>query len=371
MRDLRSTYRESLRGHVEALRHVIGAFERDVDEAVAEARRIAHVLEGTGAGYGFPELSDRASAVLSADIAGVRDAVVALEKAAFDVASGHEREPTVLLVEDDPLMRELLTRVFTHRGLLVEATDSIGGAMNVLSGTEEVAVIVLDLFLPDGDGRDLIRVVRSERRLRDLPLIAMSGSGTDRIRRRLIDEGADGFYQKPFDPNQMADMVERLADDGRPEPVPDAAIPTESRGGGKGTVLVVDDDRITSALLIDRLRRDGYDVEHRADGASALRAAADSTFHAAILDVNMPQMNGFELLGHLRRLRHWQHVPIIMLTATGNEHDVVRGFQLGADDYVLKPFSPAEMSARLHRAMRRGPDPAAYRPPVEVGGAGP
>jgi DNA-binding response OmpR family regulator len=73
-----------------------------------------------------------------------------------------------------------------------------------------------------------------------------------------------------------------------------------------------------------------------------------------ILDVKMPGMDGFEVLERLRRTPAFSAVPIIMLTSMGSEADVVRGFQLGADDYVLKPFSPVELSARVWRLLRRG-----------------
>ena len=80
-----------------------------------------------------------------------------------------------------------------------------------------------------------------------------------------------------------------------------------------------------------------------------------------ILDVKLPGMDGFEVLGRLRRSTLFEQLPIVMLTSMGREADVVRGFQLGADDYVLKPFSPIELSARLWRLLRRG-RPAAPAP---------
>ena len=78
-----------------------------------------------------------------------------------------------------------------------------------------------------------------------------------------------------------------------------------------------------------------------------------------ILDVKMPGLDGFEVLERLRKSPRYANIPIIMLTSMGQEADVVRGFRLGADDYILKPFSPTELSARVRRLLRRGRSPSA------------
>ena len=117
-------------------------------------------------------------------------------------------------------------------------------------------------------------------------------------------------------------------------------------------VLLAEDDTLTAALIVHRLEREGYDVEHHADGSSALDAASHERFGLVVLDVQMPGANGFDVLQRIRSNPELNHVPVVMLTAVGGERDVVRGFELGADDYILKPFSPAELTARLNRFTR-------------------
>ncbi len=121
--------------------------------------------------------------------------------------------------------------------------------------------------------------------------------------------------------------------------------------GGSNTILLAEDDPLTAELLRHRFEREGYELLHFADGASAYEAALDTPVRLAILDVKMPAMDGFELLERLRRIPAWQGIPIIMLTGMGREEDVVRGFSLGANDYVVKPFSPQEILARVHRFL--------------------
>ncbi|MDH5588450.1 MAG: response regulator [Gemmatimonadota bacterium] len=116
-------------------------------------------------------------------------------------------------------------------------------------------------------------------------------------------------------------------------------------------VLVAEDDEITATLLIHRLTREGMGVRHFSNGRDAYAAALEFRPALAILDVKMPGMDGFELLQRLRKSPNYSRTPIILLTSMGSEADIVRGFDLGADDYILKPFSPTELMARVRRLL--------------------
>ena len=125
-------------------------------------------------------------------------------------------------------------------------------------------------------------------------------------------------------------------------------------GATRSRVLVAEDDEISATILLHRLEREGLDAVHYDSGSAAFEAALAETPDLVILDVKMPGMDGFEVLERLRRTPAYRAIPIIMLTSMGSEADVVRGFSLGADDYILKPFSPTELSARVRRLLRRG-----------------
>ena len=117
------------------------------------------------------------------------------------------------------------------------------------------------------------------------------------------------------------------------------------------SILIVEDDPSIARGLTQNLRFEGYSVEVVADGALGLRFAVDERPDLVLLDVMLPQMNGFEVLRELRRLE--VDVPVILLTAKGEEVDKVRGLDLGADDYVVKPFGLAELLARIRSVLRR------------------
>ena len=120
------------------------------------------------------------------------------------------------------------------------------------------------------------------------------------------------------------------------------------------TILIVEDDPDLAKLLIFRLTRDGYTVHHAADSKKALEYIEHSPRPDLItLDVMLPFMNGFELLGRIRAYDGYANLPIIMLTSNQREEDVSRGFKGGANDYITKPFRPTEVTARVRALLAK------------------
>lgn len=409
----------------------------------------------------------------------------------------------LLIVEDDPEMRYLLSVVLDEPDREV-LSASTGGAAEEMLAAGAVGLVVLDLILPDMDGRTLLASLRRRPETAAVPVVVISARGGSEIRHECYDLGADLYVEKPFDPDELAAEVsvwlERAADRERlsfEDPVtgllnqaglsdvaadaPGAcalalmqldgfsmlaerwgwsevedvlravaevvAAAAEGHayagriGGGEfaaiattddprvvqwvgerilaeirdlslrdpegdelrltGTIgvvslepempleegleaarrrlfearemggdrvvagepsgevarprlLVAEDDEMSATLLMHRLQKEGLEVVHYENGREAFEAALEETPSLVILDVKMPGMDGFEILERLRKLPAYHRVPIVLLTSMGSEADVVRGFQLGADDYVLKPFSPTELSARVWRLIRRG-----------------
>jgi DNA-binding response OmpR family regulator len=123
-------------------------------------------------------------------------------------------------------------------------------------------------------------------------------------------------------------------------------------------VLVVDDEPTVREGVVGYLRRDGHHVAEAADGPTALRLLEAEPPDLVVLDMMLPGVNGLDIL---RKIRSMGDLPVIMLTARSEESDRVAGLELGADDYVVKPFSPRELAARVNSVLRR----AAPKPPAE------
>ena len=417
-------------------------------------------------------------------------------------------ESRILVVEDDPEMQYLMGVILGGDDREIFVVGSGAEAREILA-REVIDLVVLDLILPDTDGRSLLTALRDDPQTMSVPVFIISARGGEEIRQDCYSLGADYFTEKPFDPEEVAadvsaclqrragreratlvDPVTGLmnrggllaecasatsgfglaliqldgfvsvserwgweaaegvlrdagavvrsaaGDDARagrlgggefvlfvPDLSDDAAMKvaekaleeirglplddpegetfrltasigvvmvdagtalddalegarrrlSRARESGRNRVvsededveitnrrvLVAEDDEISATILVHRLEKEGLDVVRYDNGRDAYEGALKETPALVILDVKMPGMDGFEVLERLRRTPSYASVPIILLTSMGSEADVVRGFHLGVDDYVLKPFSPVELSARVLRLLRRGRSPSA------------
>jgi len=118
-------------------------------------------------------------------------------------------------------------------------------------------------------------------------------------------------------------------------------------------ILIIDDDTELSSMLGEYLSAEGFSIDYAYDGKQGLEKTLTGLYDAVVLDVMMPELDGFEVL---RRIRSQSSVPVLMLTAKGDDIDRIVGLEIGADDYLPKPFNPRELLARIHAVLRRTQD---------------
>jgi DNA-binding response OmpR family regulator len=119
-------------------------------------------------------------------------------------------------------------------------------------------------------------------------------------------------------------------------------------------ILVIEDDADLLEILAFALRREGYDVVAARDGAAGLQQWRDKDPALVLLDIDLPKVDGWDVC---KQIRSERTTPIVMLTAAGAEADRIRGLELGADDYIVKPFGPRELLARIRAVIRRATEP--------------
>jgi len=119
-------------------------------------------------------------------------------------------------------------------------------------------------------------------------------------------------------------------------------------------ILIIDDDTELCALVARYLSSEGFAVDRAADGSQGIEMGLSGSYALIMLDVMMPDLNGFDVL---RRIRERSRTPVLMLTARGDTHDRVLGLELGADDYLPKPYDPSELAARIRAILRRSSSP--------------
>src|SRR6476659_8508117 len=141
--------------------------------------------------------------------------------------------------------------------------------------------------------------------------------------------------------------------------------------GRAGKVLVVEDEADVAEMIRYNLGKEGYDVRLAANGTEALRQVKEARPDVILLDIMVPHLNGWEICRRLKQDRDTQAIPVIMVTGRVEEGDKVLGFEMGADDYVTKPFSPRELVARVRAVSRRGrPGEAQANQPLRAGSSG-
>lgn len=407
-------------------------------------------------------------------------------------------EAVVLVVEDEPSAAHLLDDALADpRRRIVHAGSGREARAQIADRTPEA--IVLDLILPDEDGRSLLADLRRDPSAKDAGVVIVTGKAGPRTREECFALGADAFFDKPFDGPRLSGTVERILVEGRastPDPDPllapltlsevqkllaedrtestahgpwnvglleidtgpdeggsagadgdglllprilrtviEALLPrleegehvarwgvdqlvvvtarrsedelltlirdvSSPRDGGhrvsgrvrrvgqdedlldavakmasriddrgadpepsivpldekpprRPRATLVEDDPVTAGLVRHRLERSGFLVDHFTDGAQGLEAILRQPPNVAILDVQLPSMDGFEILTRMKESEAAGDVPVLMFTSLGRQEHVQRGFELGADDYVTKPFSPSELLTRVLRLVRR------------------
>ena len=120
----------------------------------------------------------------------------------------------------------------------------------------------------------------------------------------------------------------------------------------KPSILLVEDDEVTAYMLEYLLQREGYKVTNVPDGKQALEKIKNNPpFSLALLDIMIPYVSGFELISHIRSLQDWDKTAVIMISGKSQEKDIIKALDAGATDYIVKPFQPGEVLARIRKSV--------------------
>jgi signal transduction histidine kinase/DNA-binding response OmpR family regulator len=241
-------------------------------------------------------------------------------------------EGLVLIVDDDPEVVRSVRSYLEDEGLAVlSASTAAEGAS--LAADRHPDVILLDLLLPDQSGLELLQVLKRDRATARIPVLVISIMN-DAVKG--LTMGAADYLVKPVDKPAVVSAVRRLLD---------------GQGAHEPTVLVVDDEHDTAELIRDTLRGEGLRTQVAHHGRQALELIARKRPDLVILDIMMPEMSGFEVLEALARDEKTAAIPVLVLTARGDESDARRGLALGAKRYMSKPFDLRALIAEVRRHL--------------------
>ena len=206
MTDLKHIYRQAAVGRIAELEAGLAGLKQQDTNAVETVRRIAHSLRGSGATYGFPEVSAAAGDVEEGSTAALPELVATLVTVLNGIVNTGQKTVRVLIVDDDPEIVLLLRAVLSAPGRDVATAES-GREADTMLQRGPYALIILDLLLPDADGRDILRRIRGNTMFERTPVIVLSAKTATATRQECEALGATAFFEKPFDPDAVAAAV--------------------------------------------------------------------------------------------------------------------------------------------------------------------
>lgn len=263
---------------------------------------------------------------------------------------------TILVVEDNELNMKLV------RGLLglgayrmLEAADA--EAALEMAGRELPDLILMDIQLPGMDGLTATRRLKTDDRLRHIPVVALTSYAMAGDENKAAAAGCDGYLTKPIDTRSFIGKVEAFLS---PGPAADpvgvgqaGGVPQPpARVRSQPLILMVDDEPKNLKLLTAKLSGQPYTIKFAFNGAEALEMVSQHQPDLILLDVMMPGMDGYEVTRRLKQDKATRGIPVIMITALDGPEDKAKGMALGAEEFLTKPVNTAELLARLGSMLK-------------------
>ncbi|MBK8510448.1 MAG: response regulator [Candidatus Competibacter sp.] len=237
--------------------------------------------------------------------------------------------PSVLVVDDDPAARELLTRHLEREGFSVTTAASGREGLESIKAHRPLAVL-LDVMMPGLDGWHVLRAIRQDPETQDIPVIMQTVLDEKNFAYAL---GATGYLKKPVRRNDLADALQAIA------------VPSSGQ-----QVLIVDDDRAASERLIEMLHRDGWNCRMALNGTEGLKALADAKPDLVLVDLIMPEMDGYAFIREVRKNPDFDALPLVVMTAEDVQSGKVRSLANDTAGIVQKGSMPlADLVADLRR----------------------
>lgn len=236
-----------------------------------------------------------------------------------------------------------LTEIVQSRGHQLNHVLSIQDALDWLN--ENIVDLILLTATPkDGLPDHFISLLAENVAWRTIPVIMVAPLEKIDIATKSIKTGADGFLSIPFDRDQTLRLINRQLTE---------KFLRDRTTNLTGRILVVDDDENNRDMLTKRLQRSGHDVESTASAEHALQLLHEKAFDVILLDMIMPRMNGDEALAQIKHNRRLQKLPVIMISGLDQMDGIVRCIEMGAEDYLPKPFDPVLLKARINAALEK------------------
>lgn len=263
---------------------------------------------------------------------------------------------TVMLVEDNRETAKALSDRLLKEGYVVLNAYDGKQALQIVK-ERDPDLILLDIMLPFLNGVEVLKHIMQDQERNNIPVIMLSGKSSTNYIDTCLSLGAVDYVTKPFKIVDFMEKVKHFIKTKKPRPPkqekavvrPQAALVKNGFSGKRKKLLVVDDNMDAVELLFDRLEMEGFLVDVAYDGEECLRKIGGSVYDLIVLDIMMPEVNGFEVLQKLKEKDVLSSMPVVISSACSTEEDIQKGYDLGAVGYIVKPYKIPDLIDAINK----------------------
>ncbi len=267
----------------------------------------------------------------------------------------------ILIVEDNQMNFELAAELLEYAGHSVIKSENLQQCLDVI-GFEKPDLILMDINLPDIKGTEITKILKNNPDTRDIVIVAYTAMAMEKDKEECFKSGCSGFISKPIDVPSFVSTVEKFARVGKKNINLTARekksqhkknkpksnnINLETKSNKRHNILVVDDNVMNADILKETLEQLGKDVKIANNGQSAFEIIEKEKFDLVLLDIMMPDISGFDVIKKFKANPKTADVPVIFVSALDKTSDIVKGFDLGSHEYIVKPYKIEELKARV------------------------
>lgn len=244
----------------------------------------------------------------------------------------------IFIVEDDTVLRNVLSEKLSKSGYVVEEAEDGEVALQKLRGGLRPDLMLLDILMPKKNGMEVMEEMNADPTLKSIPIMIISNSGQPVEIERAKKLGAKDFLIKAvFDPAEVLEKIKALLQDQK----------QEKRG-----ILVIEDDKFLRELFVRKLFASGFTVENAIDAKAAFEILERWKPDIILLDLLLPDIDGFEILARLKKDERFSAIPVIILSNLGEQKDIDRAMGLGAQGFMIKVnFNLEEIAAHVQGVL--------------------
>ncbi|MCK5413618.1 MAG: response regulator [Candidatus Pacebacteria bacterium] len=267
----------------------------------------------------------------------------------------------IFIMEDEKILQNILMKKLSSNGYEVRAVDDGSEGITIIEDGYVPDLILLDMLMPHVDGFYVLEKLKNDEKYSSIPIIIISNSGQPVEVEKALSLGiVDYLVKADFNPNEVLEKVNKYFNNNKSEEKLSQAeeeeeeVKTEATSNDGLKIVLAEDDDFLRDICETKLKKEGFSVIAACNGVEALAKIKEENPNIILLDIIMPEMDGFEVLKKIKEIPEKASIPVIMLTNLGQTSEIEKGFALGAEDYIIKAhFTVGEIIEKVREIIEK------------------